>query len=208
LINSQKIVVPGIVIALIGGTIMLGLAFSYYPEKHVNINLHGKCYELLDVAHAKYKNLEVQRENEIKRLQVQAMGDPAIMVPISFSGTEEEVNDFINQNTVDVTSRQVLGNNSGIDKTIVKGTMSNSNLERVINSNLAENNRANHTQKIAFGLGIQPNPYITTGESQQITKNIHDIMLNRIKEIIAEREGVKEAECRSKIVYNDNKKSL
>lgn len=29
-------------------------------------------------------------------------------------------------------------------------------------------------------------------------------MLNRVKEIIAEKEGVKEAECRSKFVYNDN----
>ncbi|MDQ4074536.1 MAG: hypothetical protein M3162_09590, partial [Thermoproteota archaeon] len=94
--------VPGIIIALIGGTIMLGLAFSYYPEKHVNINLNGRCYELLDSAYAKYKNLEVQRENAIKRLQVQAIGDPALMVPISFSGTEKEVNDFINQNDVNV----------------------------------------------------------------------------------------------------------
>lgn len=204
MVSSQKIIVPGIITALIGGTIMLLLAFSFYPEKHVNINLNGRCYELLDVAYAKYKDLEVQRENEIKRLQVQAIGDPAIMVPISFSGTERQVNDFINQNDVDVSSRQLLGNNSSIDKTIVKGTMSNGNLERIINSSIVENNGANHTQTIAFGLGIQPNPHITPSESQQITKNIYDIMLNRVKEIIAEKEGVKEAECRSKFVYNDN----
>ena len=204
MVNSQKIIVPGIITALIGGTIMLLLAFSFYPEKHVNINLNGRCYELLDVAYAKYKDLEVQRENEIKRLQVQAIGDPAIMVPISFSGTERQVNDFINQNDVDVSSRQLLGNNPSIDKTIVKGTISNGNLERIINSSIVENNGANHTQTIAFGLGIQPNPYITPSESQQITKNIYDIMLNRVKEIIAEKEGVKEAECRSKFVYNDN----
>lgn len=204
MVNSQKIIVPGIITALIGGTIMLLLAFSFYPEKHVNINLNGRCYELLDVAYAKYKDLEVQRENEIKRLQVQAIGDPAIMVPISFSGTERQVNDFINQNDVDVSSRQLLGNNPSIDKTIVKGTISNGNLEKIINSSIVENNGANHTQTIAFGLGIQPNPYITPSESQQITKNIYDIMLNRVKEIIAEKEGVKEAECRSKFVYNDN----
>ena len=204
MVSSQKIIVPGIITALIGGTIMLLLAFSFYPEKHVNINLNGRCYELLDVAYAKYKDLEVQRENEIKRLQVQATGDPAIMVPISFSGTERQINDFINQNDVDVSSRQLLGNNSSIDKTIVKGTMSNGNLERIINSSIVENNGAIHTQTIAFGLGIQPNPYITPSESQQITKNIYDIMLNRVKEIIAEKEGVKEVECRSKFVYNDN----
>ena len=187
---------------------MLLLAFSFYPEKHVNINLNGRCYELLDEAYSKYKDLEVQRESEIKRQQVLAIGDPAIMVPISFSGTERQVNDFINQNDVDVSSRQLLGNNSSIDKIIVKGTMSNGNLERLINSSIVENNGANHTQTIAFSLGIQPNPYITPSESQQITKNIYDIMLNRVKEIIAEKEGVKEAECRSKIVYNDNNETL
>ncbi len=208
MINSQKIVIPGIIIALIGGTIMLGLAFSYYPEKHVNINLDGRCYELLDAAYVKYKELEAQRENEIKKLQVQAIGDPKIMVPISLSGTEKEVNDFINQNDVSVSSRQILGNNSSIYKIIIKGTVSNGILERIINSSLLENNGANHTQTIAFGLGIQPNPYITQAESQQITKNIQDIMLNRVKEIIAEKEGVKEAECRSKIVYNDNNETL
>ena len=103
-----------------------------------------------------------------------------------------------------VFSLQVLGNNnSSIDKTIVKGTMSNGNLERIINSSIMESNGENLTPTIAFGLGIQPNPYITQAESQQITKNINNIMLNRVKEIIAEKEGVKEAECRSKIVYND-----
>ncbi|HZH39294.1 MAG TPA: hypothetical protein VEX17_04455, partial [Bacillales bacterium] len=67
MVSSQKIIVPGIITALIGGTIMLLLAFSFYPEKHVNINLNGRCYELLDEAYAKYKDLEVQRESEIKR---------------------------------------------------------------------------------------------------------------------------------------------
>ncbi len=189
---------------MIGGTIMLVLAFSYYPEKHVNINLNGRCYEFLDVAYAKYKNLEAQRENEIKMRQVQAIGDPTIMVPISFSGTERQVSEFINKNDVNVSSRQVLGNGSNLDKIIVKGTISNGNLERLINSSIIESNGANFTQTMVSGLGIQPNPYITQVESQQITKNIDEIMLNRIKEIIAEKEGVKEAECRSKIVYNDN----
>jgi hypothetical protein len=203
LVNINKIIIPGILIGLIGGTIMFFLAYNFYPEKHVNINLNGKCYELLDVAFTKYKNLEVQKENEIKRLQVQAIGDPAIMVPISFSGTEREVNDFIQQNDVKVSTRQVLGNNSSIDKTIVKGTISNGNLEKIISSSLVENDEANYTQTIAYGLGIQPNPYITHAESLQITKNIDQIMAKNVKEIIAEKEGVKEAECRSKIVYND-----
>ncbi len=50
MINLKIIVIPGIVIGLIGGTIMFILAFSYYPEKHVNINLYGNCYEFLDNA--------------------------------------------------------------------------------------------------------------------------------------------------------------
>jgi len=202
--SIQKILIPAILLGLIGGTIMFFLAYSYYPEKRVNINLNGRCYELLDIAYSKYKNLETQRENEIKRLQVQAIGDSMIMVPISFSGTEKEVNDFIKQNEVSVSWRQVLGNNADIDKTIVKGTISNGNLEKIINNRLVKNNGAANTQTIDFGLGIQPNPFITQAESQQITKNIDDIMTSKVKKIITEKEGVKEAECRSKIVYGAN----
>src|SRR5215210_5792414 len=110
-------------VCLIGGTIMLLLAFSFYPHKHVNANLDGNCYEFLDTAYAKCKNMEMKKEKAAKMLQVQAIGGPSISVPITFSGTNKEVNDFMENNHINETGRQTLGkNNSGIDKVIIRGT--------------------------------------------------------------------------------------
>jgi hypothetical protein len=52
-------------------------------------------------------------------------------------------------------------------------------------------------------LGIQSNPHITSEESLQISKNIDQFIKNGIKNIIDNNDGVKKAECRSKIVYED-----
>jgi hypothetical protein len=209
--NSQKIVVPGIIVCLIGGTIMLLLAFSFYPEKHVNANLNGNCYELLDNAYTKYKNLEMEKEKAVKMLQVQAIGSPSILVPITFSGTNKEVNEFMANNHINETGRQTLGNNNtSIDKTIIRGTILNGDLEKLVN-NFPNNDTESLSKTVPYGLGIQPNPHITSEESQQISKKIEQFMGNGLKEIISEKDGVKAAECRSKIVYNDiinNKETL
>jgi hypothetical protein len=209
LANSQKIVVPGIITCLIGGTIMLLLAFSFYPEKHVNANLDGNCYEFLDNAYAKYKNLETEKEKALKMLQTQAIGSPSILVPITFSGTNKEVNDFIASNHINETGRQTLGNNnSGIDKVIIRGTILNGNLEKTVINDYSSNDTGSFSKTVSYGLGIQPNPHITGAESQQISESIEQLMEKGLKEIIAEKEGVKAAECRSKIVYNDNREKI
>lgn len=202
MVTLQKIIVPGVVACLIGGTIMLLLAFSYYPEKHVNANFDGACYELVDTAYVKYKNVEVERWKALKMLQIQAIGSPDIPVPITFSGTNKEVTDFIVANHINETERQTLGNNNpNIDKVIVRGIILNGNLEKIVND-------FSNNDTISYGLGIQPNPYISSTESHQIGENIDKLMETRLKEIIEEKEGVKAAECRSKIVYNDNKENI
>jgi hypothetical protein len=181
---------------------MLFLAFSYYPHKHINANLNGNCYEFLGNAYIKYKNLELEKEKAIKLLQVQAIGSPQVLVPITFSGTNKEVNSFMANNHIHELGRQILGNNnSGIDKIIIMGTILNGNLEKVVNE-FPNNDTRLFSKTISYGLGIQPNPHITNEESQQISKNIEQFMEKGLKEIINEKDGVKAAECRSKIVYN------
>jgi len=106
LINLKKIVIPGIVIGLIGGNIMFILAFRYYPEKHVNINLNSNCYEFLDNAYENFKVLQLEKEKEIKELQIQAIGDPKNIVPITFSGSDRDTNDFINTNNINITYKK------------------------------------------------------------------------------------------------------
>ncbi len=184
---------------------MLFLAFSFYPEKHVNANLNGNCYEFLDTAYIKYKDLEMEKEKAVKMLQVQAIGSPSILVPITFSGTNIQVNDFIANYHINETGRQTLGNNNpSIDKTIIRGTILNGDLEKLVN-NFPNSDTRLFSKTVSYGLGIQPNPHITNEESQHISKNIEQLMEMGLKEIISEKDGVKVAECRSKIVYNDNK---
>ena len=203
MINLKKIVIPGIVIGLIGGTIMFILAFRYYPEKHVNINLNGNCYEFLDNAYENYKVLQLEKEKEIKELQIQAIGDPKNIVPITFSGSDRDTNDFINTNNINITYKKPLDNSSTIiDKTILKGTIINGALKKLVNTPYL-NNTESFSKTVLFSLGIQSNSHITSEESLQISKNIDQFIKNGIKKIIDNNDGVKKAECRSKIVYED-----
>ncbi len=51
MIDYYKFAIPGIVVVIIGGMISGLMAYNFYPEKHVNVNIDdGKCYELLDSA--------------------------------------------------------------------------------------------------------------------------------------------------------------
>ena len=182
---------------------MFILAFSYYPEKHVNINLNGNCYEFLDNAYENYKDLQLEKEKEIKKLQIQAIGDPKNIVPITFSGSDRDTNDFINTNNINITYKKPLDNSSTIiDKTILKGTITNGALEKLVNNSYS-NNTEYFSKTVLFSLGIQSNSHITSEESLQISKNIDQFIKNGIKKIIDNNDGVRKAECRSKIVYED-----
>ncbi len=203
MINLKKIVIPGIVMGLIGGTIMFILAFSYYPEKHVNINLNGNCHEFLGNAYENYKALQLEKEKEIKKLQIQAIGDPKNIVSITFSGSDRDTNDFINTNNINITYKKPLDKSSTIiDKTILKGTITNGALKKLVNNSYS-NNTEYFSKTVLFSLGIQSNSHITSEESQQISKNIDQFIKNGIKKIIDNNDGIKKAECRSKIVYED-----
>ena len=59
-LNLYQIAFPGILALLVVGTIGFLLAFSYYPEKHVNVDIDGKCYELLDISNEKHKILRAE----------------------------------------------------------------------------------------------------------------------------------------------------
>jgi hypothetical protein len=191
------------VIGLVGGTIMFILAFSYYPHKHVNINLDNKCYEFLGNAYEDYKILEMEKEKEIKRLQVLAIGNPKNIVPITFSGSDNDTTNFVKENNINVTYKKSLDNSSTIiDKTILKGTISNENLQKLVNDSYS-NDTDSFSKTVLFSLGIQSNPHITSEESQHISKSTEQFMKNGIKKIIDNNDGVKQAECRSKIVYED-----
>jgi hypothetical protein len=207
MVNFRALVIPAITVLLVGGTISFFMAFSFYPEKHVNVKINSECYEFLDNAYAKYKKLQAEKELLIFRLQANAIGSPSTIIPVIFSGTGEEVNDFINKYNIKITTSQKIGaNNNYIDKYIVKATMTKQDFERIIN-NLTIKDLDPLTKSISGSIGLQPNAYITEQEGKQISLYSKDFMRNGIQQIIddsnanSDYDGVKQAECRTKIQY-------
>lgn len=193
---------PGIVIGIIGGILLFFAAYNYYPQKNVNINLNGICYEFLDEAYQKYQDLVSIREMELLKMQIESLEDSNSMVPITFSGTSAEVENIISEFDINVTEMQTLGDqNTPVDKMIVKGMVSQARLQQMLNS-ISENTTGAPIDSMPK-IGILPNSGISASESSKISDNIDQFMTSGLKKIVLEKNGVKETECRSTIIYND-----
>ena len=208
MVDFRALAIPAIIVLLVGGTISFFMAFSFYPEKHVNVKINGECYEFLDNAYTKYKKLQAEKELLIFRLQANAIGPPNTIIPVIFSGTGEEVDDFVKRYNIDIITSQKIGaNNNYIDKYVVKATMTKQDFERIIND-LTIKDLDPLTKSISGSIGLQPNSYITEQEGEQISLYSKDFMRNGIQQIIdasnansSDYDGVKQAECRTKIQY-------
>jgi len=195
---------PGIIIGLIGGIILFFAAYNYYPQKNVNINMNGDCFEFLDRAYSEYQLLEIDRQKELLRLQLDAIGPVVAPIPVTFSGSIDEVEQIINIYQINVTNKQTLGDNyTQIDKAIIRGIVDLSVLEQ-ISSNWQKNNSGLTSNIENTEIGILPNPFISSSESIKISESIDNFMIKGIKKIINSSVGVKPTECRSAIVYQDS----
>jgi len=123
-------------------------------------------------------------------------------VPITFSGSSDEVDNIIEKFDINVTEIQTLGDqNTQVDKIIVRGAVSGAILEQILN-NISYTGADNTTHPIPR-IGILPNSDISASESAKISDKIDQFMISGLKKIIGEKNGVKDTECRSTIVYND-----
>ncbi len=193
---------PGIFALLIGGMIMFFLAYNFYPNKYFNLNLNGDCYEFSGKAYAKYHELEKEKEKETLWLQAKAIGDPKAIIPITFSGTTEEVNEFVLKNNINVTERLQAGdNNLKIDKIIIKGKITDENFEKIIKNEFNISDYNSFIKTIVHSLGIESNAFLTSQESKQITKQMEHFTEDGLEKIVDEKDGVKPIECSNKITY-------
>ena len=203
MVNLRGLAIPAIIVLLVGGTISFFMAFSFYPEKHVNIKINGECYEFLDEAYAKYKKLQAEKELLIFRLQANAIELPNTVIPVIFSGAGEEVNDFTNRYDIkNISSQRIGANNNYIDKYIIKATMTKQDFENIINDLTIKD-----LDPLTKSIALQPNPHITEEEGKRISLYAKDFMSNGIHQIIdasnvdSDYDGVRLAECRTKIQY-------
>jgi hypothetical protein len=206
MIDYYKFAIPAIVVVIIGGMVSGLMAYNFYPEKHVNVNIGGKCYELLDSANVKYQSLAAENEIEILRLQLDAIEteqQQQATLPVTFSGTQAGISDFTDKYNINTISDKSISDNSNVDKRIVKATISKSEFQRIVNDLTLEDVYPS-SKTVAGSIGLQPNTFITPEEGKQISLNSNEFMREGIHEIIASEDnndGVKPAECRTKIQY-------
>jgi hypothetical protein len=195
-LSFYKIAFPGILALLVVGTIGFLLAFSYYPEKHVNVDIDGKCYELLDTANEKHKILRAQNEINIKQMQLNMIESDDASLPVTFSGFKENVDDFIKQyNLRNIISMQKVSDNPTFDKFIIKATLSQNELQKIVNDLTLSDFYP--TVSVRGSVGLGPNPYISSEERKVISAESKDFMESGIKNIVESNGGVKSAECRN-----------
>ena len=195
-LNLYKLTFPGILALLAIGTVGFLLAFSYYPEKHVNVNIDGKCYELLDASHEKHKILRAENEINVKQMQLNMIEQSDARLPIVFNGFKESVDDFIRQYDIrNIISIQKVSDNPAFDKYIIKATLSTNELQEIVNDLTVSDFYPTLSVKGSLGLG--PNKYISSEEGKVISAESKDFMQNGIKNIVKYNVGIKLAECRN-----------
>ncbi|HEX6646426.1 MAG TPA: hypothetical protein VF047_04545 [Nitrososphaeraceae archaeon] len=195
-LNLYKLAFPGILALLAIGTVGFLLAFSYYPEKHVNVNIDGKCYELLDASHEKHKILRAENEINVKQMQLNMIEQSDARLPIVFSGFKESIDDFIRQYDIrNIISLQKVSDNPAFDKYIIKTTLSKNELQEIVNDLTVSDFYPTLSVKGSLGLG--PNKYISSEEGKVISAESKDFMQNGIKNIVKYNVGIKLAECRN-----------
>jgi len=195
-LNLYKLAIPGILTLMVIGTVGFLLAFSYYPEKHVNVNIDGTCYELLDASNEKHKILRAENEINVKLIQLKMIESGDASLPIVFSGFNESVNDFIKDyNIRNIISIQKVSDNATFDKFIVKAILSKNELQKIVNDLTVSDFYPTISVKGSVGLG--PNKYISSEEGKIISAESKDFMQNGIKNIVESNVGIKLAECRN-----------
>jgi hypothetical protein len=195
-LNLYKLAFPGILALVAVGIVGFLLAFSYYPEKHVNVNIDGKCYELLDASHEKHKILRAENEINVKQMQLNMIEQSDARLPIVFSGFKESIDDFIRQYDIrNIISIQKVSDNPAFDKYIIKTTLSKNELQEIVNDLTVSDFYPTLSVKGSLGLG--PNKYISSEEGKVISAESKDFMQNGIKNIVKYNVGIKLAECRN-----------
>ena len=187
-LSLYKLAFPGILGLLVVGTVGFLLAFSYYPEKHVNVDIDGTCYELLDASNEKHKILRAENEINVKKMQLNMIEYGDASLPIVFSGFKESIDDFIKQyNIGNIISVQKVSDNPTFDKFIIKATLSKNELQQIVNDLTVSDFYPSLSVKGSVGLG--PNKYISSEEGKVISAESKDFMQNGIKNIVESSIG-------------------
>jgi hypothetical protein len=201
LVDFHRLAIPIIIILAIGGIISFFLAYSFYPKKNVNVNVDGLCFELVGSAFNQYKNLDARRAIRILGLQLDAMESQVGLIPISFSGTKDEISKFSALYNIEITKSNRTSNlpeNKGnIDKYIVDGNVPKVQFKRLVEGlTIQDFDPLNKTVKSS--IGIRPNTFLSEDQSREIGQKIRSFMQYGIKRIVerGDTNVIRSEDCR------------
>ena len=196
LIKYGTLAIPIIVALIIGGVISFLVVYSFYPEKHENISIDGKCYELTDMAHEAFTNLVAENKKNTLLLQLKKSEENDASIPITFNGRISDIDNFINRYHIAVTSKQNVTYYPDIVGSVVQGYVTKMGLQSII-ENLSLYDLYPSSKTVAGSIGIQPNKYITPNEARDVSFILDKFMTNGLRDIVDKSDGVKSAECRN-----------
>ena len=196
MLDITRLAVPAIAILAIGGVISFLLAYSFYPEKHENVTVDGKCYELLGAAHEQYVNLAARKDIETLRLQLSKVEPKDAIIPIIFSGKDSDIEHFKHKYPLMVTSQHKVKYFPNIDASVITANITKNELQNIA-GNLTLKDVYPSAKTISGSIGIEPNNYITSAEGKDISTKSKEFMSNGIREIIANSDGARSAYCRT-----------
>ena len=196
MVNYGLIAVPLIAMLVIGGIISFFIVYSFYPEKHENVRIDGKCYELVGAAHEKIMKLTAEMKITKMILQISKIESQNAIVPIIFNGNDSEAKNFIDKNDLAVTSNQKVIYFPNINGSVVTANVTKTDLQNIV-GNLSILDVIPTSKSVGGSIGIQPNKYITYEEDKDVSSLLDRIQKSRLLEIIHNSDGVSSAECRN-----------
>jgi len=195
LVSFTRLGIPIIAALIIGGLISFLLVFNFYPEKHENIQIDGKCYELTGDAHKAYNSLISQSKKNSLVSQINKIENMNTSIPITFVGQNTEIDDFIDKNQIFVTTRDNITLFPNISGSVVSGNISAINLSSIINK-LDLNSLSSTSKTLEGSLAVIPNSQITPQEFKEVSLLQERFVQDELRKIIRNLEGVNPAECR------------
>jgi hypothetical protein len=196
MINYGLIAIPLIAMLVIGGVISFFIVFSLYPEKHENVSIDGKCYELVGVAHEKITKLNAEMKITKMLLQISKIKSQNAVIPIIFNGNDSEAKNFIDKYDLDVTSNQKVIYFPNINGSVVTANVTKTDLQNIL-GNLSVSDVIPSSKSVAGSIGIQPNKYISYDDDKDVSSLVDKIQKSRLMDIVHNSDGVTPAECRN-----------
>lgn len=179
-----------------GGVISFFIVYSFYPEKHKNVTIDGKCYEFVGEAHEKITKSTAEMKITKMLLLLSKIDSQNAVIPIIFNGNDSEAKNFIDKYNLVVTSNQKVTYFPNINGNVVTANVTKTDLQNIV-GNLSISDVIPSSKSVAGSIGIQPNGYITNDENKDVLSLVDKIQKSRLTDIIHTSDGVSSAECRN-----------